>query len=93
MQSKPKLFSPGLLYDNNCDSYISKASTGIFFVAVTYLYILQGGIIVSHNSVDGLLNTFCLRRARLVAKDAGVEMTCSSEFSVEVEWMNKYKGL
>lgn len=56
-----------------------------FFVAVTYLFILQRGIIVSHNSVDGLLNTFCLRRARLVAKDAEVEMTCSSEFIVEVE--------
>lgn len=46
-----------------------------FFVAVTCSFILQGGIIVFHNSVNGLLNTFCLRRARFVAKDAAVEMT------------------
>lgn len=75
MQSKPNLFSPGILYDNICDRYISEASTGIFFVAVTCSFILQGGIIVFHNSVNGLLNTFCLRRARFVAKDAAVEMT------------------
>lgn len=56
----------------------------IFFPVVN-VFILQGGIIVFHNSIHGLLSTFYLRSTKLVAGEAEVEMICSSAFSVEVE--------
>lgn len=76
-------------------SYLSQASIEIFlyFSVVTHLFLSEREIIVFHNSMDGLLNTWYLRSSKLIARDTEVEKICSSGFNIEVEWVNNYNEL